>query len=83
MSAKPKAEDYERMFYKHLTDRQYQPETVETLSRYCRLGKVSAQTAVEIMEVLEEDSRLADSRLNEQAELLEATYHYDTLFGES
>lgn len=55
--------NYKQKLTEHLESRTYRPKTVETLGHWCRVGALSEQKTLEMLELLEEDRRAADSEL--------------------
>lgn len=50
-----KPKHYQEKFRNHFEDGIYQPETEQALERMVKVGRVSAETCLEIIEVLEAD----------------------------
>lgn len=55
--------DYPRALSEHLLDRQYRPETVAYIGRACRVGRISEQTALELIEAVEADRTATDAEM--------------------
>lgn len=51
--------NYPRALSDHLMEREYRPETVAYIGRCCRVGQMSEQAVLELLEVVEAD-RLAN-----------------------
>lgn len=58
--------DYPTLLHQHLVERQYRPETVEFIGRACRVGRVSEQAALELLQTIEADRRATDMELSIQ-----------------
>lgn len=63
----------------HLTDHPYRPETIETIGRMCRVGRVSEETALAFLETVEADHRATDLEMV-QPPRLEVTDTYQANF---
>lgn len=78
--------DYQERLHDHLTDHPYRPETVAAIGRMCRVGRVSEQTALEFLELVEADHIATDAEMVAQVPVLEVTAtsqtHFEARFGE-
>ena len=63
--------------FNHETEGVYRPETIEALRRLVRMGRVSEETCIEILELVEYD------RLATQTEVFEQGYTLPDIDGEA
>lgn len=64
---------YEDKLRTHMDEKPYRPETIQYLGHVCRVGNVSAQSLIGILEVVEEDYRMLAKEQAHDAVFIERT----------